>query len=234
MRILAVSAHPDDLEIQCGGTLLRYVQEGHDVTMCNVASGNGGSFIHTRDEIGDIRLAEARAGASMIGATHYTLNVPDTEVNASDVAQRLAVVDLVRRARPDVIITHGPNDYMVDHVETGKLVEDSSFTATVPLVVTEHPALEAVPTLFFMDNTRGLGFEPTEYVDISEVLERKLEALACHESQVGWLRDHSGADVVGDARIANLYRGRQAGVHAAEGFRPSMKHLRMRTRRVLP
>lgn len=234
MRILAVSAHPDDLELQCGGTLIRYVREGHEVSMCNIANGNGGSFVNTRDEIASIRLQEAQRGAATIGATHYTLDFPDTELNAGDVAQRLAVVGLIRRVRPDVIITHGPNDYMVDHVETGKLVEDSSFSATVPLLETDLPALETVPAIYFMDNAGGLGFEPTEYVDISDVLDLKLEALAHHASQIDWLRDHDGADIIEDARVASLYRGYQCGVKAAEGFRPSTKYLRMRPARLLP
>ena len=68
MRVLAVGAHPDDLEMLCGGTLARYVREGHQVTMCHAALGDRGSFVHTSEQIAGIRLAEAKAAATVIGA----------------------------------------------------------------------------------------------------------------------------------------------------------------------
>ena len=68
MRVLAVGAHPDDLEMLCGGTLARYVREGHQVTMCHVALGDRGSFVHTSEEIARTRLAEAKEAATVVGA----------------------------------------------------------------------------------------------------------------------------------------------------------------------
>src|SRR2546422_5040000 len=100
MKVLAVGAHPDDLEILCGGTLARFVAEGHEVVMCNATLGNRGSYIHTSEEIARIRLAEARRAAEIAGAEHVTLGLSDTEVNAADTEQRRRVVDLVREARP--------------------------------------------------------------------------------------------------------------------------------------
>ena len=61
MRVLAVGAHPDDLEILCGGTLARYVRDGHDVVMCHATTGDMGSFVHSREEISRIRVEEAGA-----------------------------------------------------------------------------------------------------------------------------------------------------------------------------
>src|SRR5437660_522369 len=115
-RVLAVGAHPDDLEILCGGTLVRYVQEGHEVVMC-----------------------------------HATLGNRDSEINAADPDQRRAVVDLVREARPDVIITHFPVDYMSDHNEISKLVFDCSFHATLPLLATGKPYHGVVTPIYYMD-----------------------------------------------------------------------------------
>ena len=77
MRVLAVGAHPDDLELLCGGTLARYVQDGHEVVMCNATLGDRGSFEHTSEEIARIRLAEARRAAELAGATHVTLGLSD-------------------------------------------------------------------------------------------------------------------------------------------------------------
>ena len=83
MRVLAVGAHPDDLEILCGGTLARFVQEGHEVVMCNATLGNRGSFEHTSEEIAEIRLREARRAAELAGAAHVTLGFTDGEISCA-------------------------------------------------------------------------------------------------------------------------------------------------------
>lgn len=234
MRVLAVGAHPDDLEILCGGTLARYVREGHEVTMCHASLGDRGSFVHTSAEIGEIRLAEARASAATIGAHHLTLGLSDGEVNAADPAQRLQAVDLIRATRPDVILTHSPNDYMADHNETSKLLLDASHIASLPLLSTEHAAHDIVPAVYYIDTLAGVGFTPTEYVDISADLETKLAALRCHRSQLDWLRDHDNIDVVEQARVVSAFRGFQSGVASAEGFTACLTWLRARTVRQLP
>src|SRR5262245_4123557 len=122
MRVLCVGAHPDDLEILCGGTIARFVREGHEVVMCHMTTGDMGSFVHPREEISRLRLEEARRAAALAGAEHRCLGLSDGEVNAADPAQKALVVDLVRDARPDVILTHAPGDYMGDHNEASKLV----------------------------------------------------------------------------------------------------------------
>jgi LmbE family N-acetylglucosaminyl deacetylase len=234
MRVLAAGAHPDDLEILCGGTLARYVREGHEVTMCHASLGDRGSFVHTSAEIGEIRLAEARASAATIGARHMTLGLSDGEVNAADPAQRLLAVGLIRATRPDVILTHSPNDYMADHNEISKLMLDASHIASLPLLSTEHDAHEIVPAVYYIDTLAGVGFTPTEYVDISADLETKLAALRCHRSQLDWLRDHDNVDVVEQARVVSAFRGFQSGVAYAEGFAACLTWLRARTVRQLP
>ena len=79
MRVMAIGAHPDDLEILCAGTLARYAAEGHAVTMCHVARGDRGSYQHTRDEIATIRDLEARAAAALIDADYQALGIADGE-----------------------------------------------------------------------------------------------------------------------------------------------------------
>src|SRR5437764_9576546 len=96
MRVLAVGAHPDDLEILCGGTLARFVREGHAVVMCHATLGDRGSYVHTSDEVAAIRGKEARRAAEICGAEHATLGLHDAEVDAADPQQRRLVVDLVR------------------------------------------------------------------------------------------------------------------------------------------
>lgn len=234
MRILAVAAHPDDLEQLCAGTLVRYVGGGHEVTVCHVSRGDRGSFEHTMEEIASIRHDEAREAARIIGATHVSMGLSDGEVNSADPHQKNAAIDVIRGARPDVLITHHPSDYMPDHVEAGKLFEEASFVATLPLYETAEPVHDFVPAVYYMDTLAGLGFSPTEYVDISAVIDTKLTSLEAHASQVKWLREHDQVDAIEQTRTVSAFRGLQAGVAYAEGFIPSLRWLRTRTHRVLP
>jgi LmbE family N-acetylglucosaminyl deacetylase len=234
MRVLGVGAHPDDLEILCGGTLARFAAEGHEVVMCNATLGNRGSFEHSSPEIAEIRLREARRAAELAGAKHITLGFTDGEVDASDRAQRLAVVDLVREVRPDLILTHFPHDYMSDHNEVSKLVFDCSFHATLPLLETGKPHHDSVTPIYYMDTVMGVGFLPTEYVDVTSTIESKVAMLEAHESQLTWLRDHDGIDIVEQMRTTTRFRGQQCGVDYAEGFAPCSAWLRGSTRRLLP
>lgn len=234
MRVLAVGAHPDDLDILCAGTLARLVAEGHEVIMATIANGDLGSFVHQRAEIARIRADEARSSAAIIGAEHIGLGISDGEVNAASAEQRRIVVDLIREARPDMIITHAPNDYMTDHNETSKLVFDTSFLATLPLLKTSQSSHAIVAPLIYMDTLSGLQFEPTEFVDITDHLETKLAMLAEHRSQLEWLQGHDGVDMLEQLRAMARFRGLQCGVEYAEGFRPCNVWLRVTTRRLLP
>ena len=234
MRVLAVGAHPDDLEILCGGTLARFVQDGHEVVMCNATLGDRGTFEHTSEEIARIRLHEARRAAELAGATHVTLGFSDGEVHAGDDDQRTAVIDLVRDVRPDLIITHSTGDYMSDHDETSKLVFDCSFHATLPLLQTGRPYYETVTPMYFMDTVMGLGFQPIEYVDVTSTIETKVAMLEAHATQLTWLRDHDGIDIVEQMRAVTRFRGLQCRVQYAEGFTPCLTWLRATSRRLLP
>jgi N-acetylglucosamine malate deacetylase 1 len=234
MRVLAVGAHPDDLEILCGGTLVRYVEEGHEVVMCHATKGDRGTFEYSSEEIARIRDEEARRASEIAGAEHISLGLSDGEVNAADPAQRLLVVDLVRETRPDVILTHSPGDYMADHNEISRLVFDGSFLSSLPLLETRSPAHLVVAPIYFMETVTGLGFTPTEFVDVTGAIETKVRMLEAHESQLRWLREHDGVDMVETMRTAGAYRGFQCGVRYAEGFTPCLTWLRGTTKRLLP
>ncbi len=234
MRVMAIGAHPDDLEILCGGTLARYAAEGHTVVMCHVALGDRGSYEHTRDEIAVIRDEEARSAAAMIGAQYISLGIPDGEVNASDPRQRQLVAEAVRVAMPDVILAHSPNDYMTDHVETSRLALDSSFLATLPLFETGSAHHDTVAAVAYMETMTGNDFVPTEFVDISSHIKTKLAMLGQHVSQLEWLAEHDGVDMVDQIRTVSQFRGLQCGVKYAEGFVPCNVWLRARPARFLP
>ena len=234
MRVLAVGAHPDDLEILCGGTLARFVQEGHEVVMCHATRGNRGSFVHSSEEIERIRGAEAQRAAAICGAEYATLGFSDGEINAAERAQQRAVVDLVRDARPDLILTHSQGDYMGDHNEIAKLVFECSFSATLPLYNTGKPHHSSVTPIYHIETIMGLGFQPAEFVDITATIETKVAMLEAHESQLTWLRDHDGVDIVEQMRTTSRFRGQQCGVAYAEAFVPCLTWLRGTTRRLLP
>ncbi|MFN0153226.1 MAG: PIG-L deacetylase family protein [Gaiella sp.] len=234
MRVLGVGAHPDDLEILCGGTLARFVAEGHQVVMCNATLGNRGSFVHTSEEIARIRGAEARCAAEICGAEHMTLGFNDAEINASDRDQQRAVIDMIRDARPDLIITHSPGDYMGDHNEISRLVFDCSFYAALPLYETARPYHSEITPIYFMETIMGHGFQPTEFVDVSTTMDTKVAMLEAHQSQLTWLKDHNDVDIVEQMTTVTRFRGQQCGVAYAEGFVPCLTHLRGTTRRLLP
>ena len=234
MRVMAIGAHPDDLEILCAGTLARYVAEGHTVVMCHIARGDRGSYEHTREEIAAIRDQEARAASEVIGAEYQALGVADGEIDASSPEQRESVTEAIRQTRPDIVLAHAPNDYMTDHVEASRLALDTSFLATLPLFETASPHLAEVPALAYMDTVTGNDFVPVEFVDISEHIETKLKALDQHQSQLRWLADHDGVDMLDQIRTVSRYRGLQCGAEYAEGFIPCNVWLRARTKRFLP
>ncbi len=236
MNVLAVSCHPDDIEIGCGGTLIRYAKEGHNVTICHCANGNQGHVIIMPEELGKIRIEEARRGGEMMGAVEtITLDVGDLMLDSYNQEVVEKMTNIVRRVNPDVIITHDPDDYMKDHQQVSKLVFDASFSATVPhFAPGDAPFTHTFAPIFYMDTLAGVNFQPEYYVNITGEIEQKLEALDCHESQIKWMRDHDNVDFLDMVRTCSKYRGYQCGVPYAEGFKICKVYPRMTTRRLLP
>ena len=133
MKVLAVSCHPDDIEISAGGTLLRYDARGDEVTICHLANGDKGDLITPSSELRLIRNAEAQKGGARLGAKKVvSLDVGDLMVDSRDQEVLLKLIRVIRDANPDVIITHSPADYMKDHIEVSNMVFDASFSATIP------------------------------------------------------------------------------------------------------
>jgi LmbE family N-acetylglucosaminyl deacetylase len=233
MRILAVGAHPDDLEILCAGTLARYAQEGHQLVMCVATDGTAGHMVIKPPELARIREREARAAAEVIDAEFIWLGFPD-ELIFNDRETRLTFVDAIRQAKPDVIITHAPDDYHPDHRVVSSLVFDTSFIASLPNIETNQPAHSIVPPLYYMDTLAGKGFHPTEYVDIGSTIDIKRQMLACHQSQLKWLKDHDNIDVIEFMEVVARTRGFQCNVLYAEGFRQADVWPRTPPDRLLP
>lgn len=233
MRILAIGAHPDDIEMLCAGTLIRYHQKGHKIIMSSVCKGDKGHHQLSSEELTKIRLLEAQKSARLIDAEHDCLNVPDCELFINQELME-KVQDLIRMTRPDVIITHAPNDYMPDHRAVSELVFQASFHATLPLYGSKIKPHPKIAPIFFMDTLAGVDFSPTEYVDISDVLPKKLEMLGCHKSQRDWLNDHDAVDMDEFVTTVARFRGLQCNTKYAEGFRKLNVWGRNCTQRLLP
>jgi LmbE family N-acetylglucosaminyl deacetylase len=123
---------------------------------------------------------------------------------------------------------------MSDHNEVSKLVFDCSFHATLPLLETERSAHDRVTPIYHFDTVMGVGFLPTEYVDVTSTMETKVAMLEAHESQLTWVRNHDGIDIVEQMQTMTRFRGLQCGVRYAEGFVQCLTWPRGTTRRLLP
>ncbi len=220
MNVLAVGAHPDDLEILCAGTLAKFTARGDRVTMAVATNGEVGSATLGKKEIAAIRRQEAEASARVIGADFIWMDYPD-EFLFSDAETRKAFLNVVRTVLPDLILAHGPTDYHPDHRTSGSILWDIRVMTTVPNIQTEQPPCTQIPEIFYMDNIAGIEFTPEFYVDVSSVFEKKKEMLACHKSQAAWLEDQYQMSYLEFIEYTGRYRGLQCGVRYAECFRSS-------------
>lgn len=185
--------------------------------------------------ISEIRIKEAMKASRIIGAKDYiNLDIDDLAVDSRDKALIIKMIDVIRSVKPDMIITHYNDDYQRDHNEVSDLVFNTSFMATVPNVQTHQPCYDVIAPIFFMEPSAGNSFIATDYVDITDVMELKMQALACHESQIEWLRDHVGKDLLASTKAGAIYRGRLCKSPFAEAFRRSDQVLRMTPFRLLP
>jgi len=227
--MLAIHAHPDDVEHLCAGTLALLARAGHAIRIVTATAGECGSSGPDLAETAAIRKAEAARAAALIGADYLCADLPDLGVFNDDTCRR-AVTELVRAAACDIVITASPADYHPDHEAASQLVRDACFAASVPNYRTGEAApLAAIPHLYFMDPIGGRDREGVPVVphfgcDVSrdggEAFATKRAMLAAHESQAAWVaRQHGIADHLGSMEAWTRRRGRDFGVPAAEGFR---------------
>ena len=228
--ILAIHAHPDDIETLGAGTLALLAKAGHAVTLVTLTAGEGGATDTTPDETARIRKGEAAAAAAIIDARYRCGDLPDLGVFSDD-ASRRRVTELIRWARPDMVITSSPADYHPDHEATSQLVRDACFASSVPNYQTgEAAALGVIPHLYFMDpiggrDREGVAVVPDFGVDIEAVFDTKHAMLAAHQSQIRWVaRQHGIPDQVASLEKWARRRGRDFGVAMAEGFRQYRHH----------
>ena len=232
-RILALHAHPDDLEIQVAGTLALLRRAGHHVVMATMTPGDCGSAELDAETIAATRRDEARKAAEMIGAEYLCLEFRDLAIFNDDPSRR-RVTEALRRVRPDIVITAPPVDYLCDHEMTSLLVRDACFGAPIPNYPTKEwepaPPLARIPFLYFTDTIGGVDRDdrpvaPGFYVDVSDVFDVKRAMLACHASQRDWLlRQHGIDEYLDTQRQWSTQRGGEIGVEHAEGLRQYLGH----------
>lgn len=240
MRVLAIGAHGDDLEMFCGGTLARCTARGDQVWMCVVTDGRGRPQGDPA-EVVRIRQAEAAQSAAVIGAQPVWMGLPDGGL-WFDEPTRHQFIEVIRECQPDLIITHPPDDYHPDHKTTSRLVMDAAQIARTANYRSRFAPHRAVVPVAFMEAERGIGFVPEEYVDISEVWPHKLAMLDCHRSQMmpgaydpTFVLPPSQDNLFHHyARALGQFRGLAVNCAYAEGFRFWQAANRLLTTRVLP
>ncbi len=232
--VLAFMAHPDDAEFNCAGTLARLHQEHHwRVAIATMTPGDCGSADRRPEDIMRVRREEARAATRILEGDYHCADLRDLFIFYNEDALRRATA-IIRRVRPDLVITHSPQDYMLDHEVTSTLVRTACFGAPIPNFALDQkwPAdrTPAVPHLYYADAIEGHDLfgqviAPGLYVDITDAMETKERMLCCHASQRDWLRAHHKMDeYVESMRRWMAMRGEEAGVEYAEAFRQHRGH----------
>lgn len=229
---LALFAHPDDIEFVAAGTLLLLRQRGWDIHYMNLCTGNGGSVQMDGPTTAAKRLQEAQEAARILGAAFYPPICDDLELTyAVPYLRRVAAV--VRQARPSIVLTHAPSDYMEDHMAACRLAVTAAFAHGIPNFQTDPPSpayLHDVTVYHAMPH--GLR-DPLRqrlmagaYVNTTAVHARKRLALAAHESQKHWLDVSQGMDsYLISMDQASRELGRMSGqFELAEGWR---RHLHL-------
>lgn len=195
---IAIGAHPDDIEFGMAGTLLMLCRCGWQIHYLNVANGSCGSRQHSAAKLVRMREAEARAAARLLGAEWHRSFVNDLEILYTiPLLRRIAAV--VREVRPTVILTHPPQDYMEDHMNTCRLVVTAAFSVGMPnFTTTPRRAATAMDITLYHSLPHGLrdGLRrratPGAFVNTTPVHPIKLSALAEHRSQQDWLETSQG------------------------------------------
>ncbi len=237
MNVLAVGCHPDDLEICAGGTLAKCAKRGDKITMCVLGNGSAGHKVLSMEEIAAVRLEEAKNSAAIIGAEYINLGVDDMFLRQNYDLLVKRVSDVIRKVKPDFIITHGPNEYMIDHSITNTIVFDATMAATVYHYPTDHPeypVFNKFTPIFMMENTSLVNSFPEIFVDITDEIETKVKMYECHKSQIEWLKVHDDKDTSEGIRVFARARGEQCNTGYVEGFTVLKQAHHLPLKRYLP
>ena len=194
INVLVFGAHPDDCDIKAGGVAALYVQQGHRVKFVSVTNGDAGHHEMGGGPLAQRRYAEAQAAAEVIGIEYELLDNHDGELMPT-LENRYKIIRTIREFRPDLIMTHRPNDYHPDHRYTSTLVQDAAYMVTVPNICALTPDLRENPVIVYLSDgfMKPYPFTPDVVVGIDAVVEQKIDMLHCHVSQFyEWLPYNGG------------------------------------------
>lgn len=232
LRILILGAHPDDAEFHAGGLAAAYRQAGHVVKMVSLTNGDAGHHVTHGPTLASRRRQEAGAAGAIIGAEYAVWDHHDGLLQPT-LELRFAVIRELRQFRPDLVLTHRPDDYHPDHRAVGNVVRDASYMVTVPAIVPEVPILRRDPVVAYMPDrfTKPYPLQPDVVIDVTPYFETIVDMLACHESQFfEWLPfNHRQEDQVPrqpTARRAWLREQYAALLRSAtERYRPQLRQI---------
>ncbi len=223
-NILVVQAHPDDAEAWSGGTLALLKEAGFHISIVTLTGGGLGGMDGSEESTMATRFEEAKRAASVIGADYYSFKARDGFLFDSP-ELRLKLVELIRKTRAGVIITHLPNDYHSDHRITSIICDAAAMISSLPNVPCKEAPLEVTPLLYHsapMSLSDPLGFPinpPHFCIDISSVIDTKLEMLGRHESQKALMKHmHKIDDFFGEMRKFSRDMGKRCSVEYAECY----------------
>ena len=196
----AIVAHPDDIEFSMSGTLMLLQQAGFEIHYMNVANGCCGTTQYDVETIARMRRLEAMAAAESIGAVFHE-SICDDMAIFYDQATLAKIASAVREVAPEILLTHAPSDYMEDHMNVSRLAVTAAFARGMPNFPVDppRPPIAGKVTVYHAQpyshhDPLGRRVQPDYFVDVTDLIERKVEMLAKHTSQKQWLDESQGMD----------------------------------------
>ena len=221
---LSINAHPDDAESWNAGALKLLKDKGYKIVIATLTWGDLGGCGTGMEETAKIRFKEAKRAAAVLDAEYYALGGTDGFLFDTK-AIRLKTISLIRKVKAGIIFTHHPNDYHPDHRAASNIVEAAAMVSSLDPVPVKEKPLKVTPLLYYSSPFTlfdPLGTEiaqPHFYVDISSVIETKIEMLSQHKSQIKLMKHmHKIDDFFGYILEGNRNYGTMAGVDYAEVY----------------
>ncbi|MDA3808949.1 MAG: PIG-L family deacetylase [Spirochaetaceae bacterium] len=222
--ILVVQAHPDDTEAWCSGTLKLLKDRGYKIVIASMTAGGLGGLNTKEEETKTIRKIEAANSAEVLGAEYHCLDQRDGYV-FDNLEARIKTLALLRKVKAGIVFTHIYDDYHADHRATAAIVDVAAMQATLPNAPCDVKPLERTPLLYHtapMSLKGPLGSPitaPQFFVDITSVLDTKMEMLSCHQSQLELMKKMFNMDnFFEEAKQYNREIGKLGGFEYAECF----------------
>lgn len=184
INVIVFGAHPDDCDIDAGGTAILFSKLGHNVKFVSLTNGDAGHQEKGGGALAKIRIAEAKEAGKRFGVEYDVLDNHDGELMPT-LENRLKVIRKIREWNADIVIAPRPNDYHPDHRYTGILIQDAAYMVIVPNVAPEVQPLKKNPVFLYSADgfQRPNPFSPDIAVNIDDVIDQKIYAMSAHESQ---------------------------------------------------